>query len=54
MPHTLLAIQYKPRPAGMMKQNQMLMRGIIRFTIFMLACCSWDWPLLLVMTMVCT
>ena len=31
MPHTLLAIQYTPRAAGMTEQNHRLIRGIIMF-----------------------
>ena len=41
MPKTLLPIQYTPMAAGMMKQNQRLISGIIRFMV-----CIWLWAAL--------
>ena len=37
MPKTELAIQYTPMAAGMTKQIQTLIRGIIRFMLFIVA-----------------
>ena len=44
MPNTLLPIQYTPMAAGMMKQNHRLMSGIIRFMLFIWACCCVSTP----------